>query len=389
MSDCSTSPGFPSASAMELLATNNAVVWEEICKLQQAILAAASQCHSAGGQMCTTVAGATPMTFVAGVSSVSVTSPGADYFYDMPAIRFVPPFGSFAVGAAATINTNGGNIIGVNVAAGGIGYQPIPATMSVSSNTGIDAVLEPLIDAAGRVVAVNIVNPGTGYTTSDSVSAARAIAPSPAYVNAAFQIASVSLTGEILAVIVSNAGSGYDDSVATVEIISAANPPALYPLGTGFAANVFTDNVGSVTGVSITNNGYGYATYSPFLVITDPGTGATAQIDLLSDAVSSVTVLTPGSNYTQFATGTIFNPPTTGLPNPPLTPAVVSINVDTNTYGTNPALYYQVWAGLATNKTISLQLNTVLTYFSGRGYTISLQSNPATGTTLQWKICWA
>jgi hypothetical protein len=388
MSDCGTTPGFPTASAMELLATNNAVVWEEICKLQQAILAAASQCQPGGGKMCTTVGGTTPMTFVTGVTSVSVTSPGAGYFQDMPAIRFVAPLGSFATGAIATITTNGGNIIGVSVVMGSEGYQPIPSTMSVSTIAGINAVLEPLIDAAGRIVAVNIVNSGSGYATSDSVSAARAIAPNPAYVNAVFQIASVSLTGEILAVIVSNPGSGYDDSVATIEIVSAVNPAAPYPLGTGFAANVLTDVSGVVMGAVISNTGYGYATYSPYLVITDPGTGATTQVNLLSDTIASVTVLTPGTNYTQFATGTIFNPPTTGLPNPPLTPASVSINVDTNTYGTNPGLYYQVWAGLATNRAISSQLNTVLTYFKGLGYTISIQSNPATGNTISWKICW-
>ena len=73
---------------------------------------------------------------------------------------------------------------------------------------GVNAVLQPLVDATGAIVSVNIVNPGSGYTTSDSVIATRAVAPNVAYVNATFQIASVSVTGEILAIIVTQPGSG-------------------------------------------------------------------------------------------------------------------------------------------------------------------------------------
>jgi len=104
--------------------------------------------------------------------------------------------------------------------------------------------------------------------------------------------------------------------------------------------------------------------------------------------VASIAVLSPGSGYTQAATGIVFNPPTAALPNPPANPAVVDIIVAENTFGTNPALYYQVWAGLATNKPIQLQMSSVLSYFKGLGYTIQIQSNPATGSTIQWKICW-
>ena len=84
----------------------------------------------------------------------------------------------------------------------GSGYQPIPATLAVSSLAGVNAVLVPLVNAAGQIVSVNIVDPGTNYTTGDSIIATRAVVPNAAYVNATFQITSVSLTGEILAVVV-------------------------------------------------------------------------------------------------------------------------------------------------------------------------------------------
>lgn len=386
---CTPTPSFPTASSMEAMATNNAVVWGEICAIQQAILSASSLCSINGGQFCTTVGGNTPMTFVAGVAAVNVITPGASYLQDVPAMVFVPPNGSAGNSATGTLTTNGGNVLSVTVTNGGTGYQPVPATLAVSSVAGVGAILQPLVNAAGQIVAINIVNAGSGYTISDSVTATRAVAPNIAYTDAVFLIASVSVTGEILSVIVQNPGSGYQDSVATVQIVSTLNPAAPYPLGTGFQANVLTDPTGVITQVIITNTGYGYSTMNPYLVISDPGTGATTQVNLISDTIGSVTVLTPGTNYTQLAVGTIFNPSTAPLPNPPTaTLAAVAIIVNNNTYGTDPLLYWTTWAGTTTNRPISAQLNQVLAYFKGLGYTISVQTNPATGNTLQWRLCW-
>lgn len=389
MSDCCTpGSGFPTASQMEQLATNLPIVWEEICALQQAILAASSQCQPGGGQMCTTVPGTTPMTFVSGVSSVTVVNGGNGYVVDTPSISFIPPVGAIASGAAATLITNGGNILGVTVTAGGTGYAPVPATLAVSTLTGSGANLQPLVNGAGEIVNVNIVSGGAGYTLGDSIVATRAVLPNIAYVDAVFKITTVSITGEILAVAVLVSGNGYQPSVTTANIVSTLNPSMNYPTGTGFYADVLTDNTGAITSVVVVNTGAGYATVSPYLVISNPGTGATTSVTLNGTSVASIAVLTNGSQYTTGATGTVFNPSTAALPNPPATPAVVTIDVSSNTYGTDTNLYYQVWQGTETNKAIMLQMNSVITYFTKLGYTISRITNPATGTTFQWKICW-
>lgn len=386
MSDCCTpGSGFPNAASMQQMALNNAVVWEEICAIQQGILAASSQCQVGGGQMCATIGGTTPMTFVTGVNSVTVNNPGAGYYQDTPAVKFIPPLGSTVTPATATLTTNGGNILSISIVTGGSGYQPVPATLQVSSVAGIGAILQPLVNASGQIVSVNIINPGISYTTGDSIIATRSVAPNAAYVDAVFQIASVSLTGEILAIIVMNPGSGYQDSVTTVEIVSTLNPLMPYPLGTGLQSNVLTDSLGVITGVVITNTGYGYSAMLPYLIITDSGTGATTQVILSADTVGSISVLTSGTNYLTGATGAVFNPSTGSAPT---TPAQVTINISTNTYGTDPTLYWQVWAGTTTNKPISSQLNSVLSYFKGLGYSIQIQSNPSTGNTIQWRVCW-
>jgi hypothetical protein len=335
------------------------------------------------------VAGTTPMTFVSGVESITVTNGGAGYFRDTPAIYFEPPVGVTPTSVAtATVTTNGGNILSITITDGGEGYQPVSATMSVSSLTGVDAELEPLVNGAGNIVNINIADGGTGYTVDDTVTATRAVLPNIAYDDAVFRITSVSVAGEITGIAVLDPGSGYQPSVTEVKIVSTLNSLLPYPTGTGFFSTVLTDSLGEITQVVISNTGAGYAVFLPYLVITDPGSGATTTVTLTGTAVSAITVNTPGSQYTQSAIGTVFNPPTASLPNPPASPAVVEISVAENTFGTIPNLYWQVWSGAVTNKPIQLQLNAVLAYFINLGYTIQIQSNPATGSTIAWRICW-
>lgn len=392
-SSSTPSSGFPSAATMGVLATNFPVVWEEICMIQQAILAASSQCQPGGGKMYTVVGGNTPMTFITGVDSISVVNGGAGYFQDSPAVKFIPPIGSIpAEQATGTVITNGGNILEITITAGGLGYQPVNSTMNVSSVSGINAELRPLVSGTGQILNIDIVNSGTGYTVDDTVTATRAVAPNIAYVDAVFRITAVSVTGEIIEVVILNPGSGYEPSTASIQIMSSLNNTLLYPLGTGFMGTVLTDINGVILDVEVDNTGAGYAVYSPYLVITDPGTGATTNVVLgagpAATSVASVVVTNPGDNYTTSATGTVYNPSTAGLPNPPVSPAVVTINTDINTFGTNPTLYWQVWAGATTNKAIQLQLNQVQSYFTALGYTVQIKSNPTTNNTIQWNIGW-
>ena len=390
MSDCCTpGTGFPNSNLMQQLALNHPVIWEEICMIQQAILTAASQCQVGGGQMCTVVGGTTPMTFVTGIDTVTVVNGGNGYFIDQPTIAFIPPLGVIpSVTATASLITNGGNILGVDITNGGAGYQPVPSTLSVNTLAGFGAVVEPLVNTAGQIVGVNIISAGTGYAVSETIVATRAIAPNPVYIDANIIITGVGVSGEILSVAITNPGSGYEPSVTTVAIVSTLNPAMTYPLGTGFFGSVLTNPSGTITQVLVDNTGSGYSNFSPYLVISDPGTGATTSVTLSGQSVQSISVTTSGSNYTTSATGTVMNPPTASLPNPPVTPAVVQINTLANTYGTNPNLYWNVWTGAVTNKQIQMQMNQVISYFKGLGYTISVITNPSTGSTIQWKICW-
>ncbi len=368
---------------------NNALVWQEISAIQQAILAAASQCQPGGGQTCTTVAGNTPMTFISGVASVAVNSGGIGYYTDVPSVKFIPPYNQVPTTlATATVTTNGGAIISLNMTNNGAGYQPVNSSITITSAAGLGAVIQPQVNAAGNIQSVTIVTPGAGYLTTDTLTAIRAVAPNSNYVDAKLIITSVDVNGGITGVAIIVNGTGYQPSVTTVEIVSNLNSNLLYPLGAGFAGTVYVDTTGIITGVTVTSSGAGYINYQPYLVINNAGSGAITSVSLNGTSVSSVTVLDSGNNYSLPISGTIYNPPTAYAPNPPAIPANVTVNLSTNSYGTNPNLYWQVWSGAVSNDSISRQMSAVLSYFTSIGYTIQIQSNPNTGSTIQWVICW-
>lgn len=390
MSDCcSPGNGFPNAQLMQQLALNHPVIWEEICKIQQEILSASSQCQPGSGKMCAIIGGNTPMTFSSGVSNITVLNGGLGYLTDTPSVKFVPPVGVMpTVIAEGTVQTNGGIITGITITEEGEGYIPVPATLAVSSVNGAGAVLEPMVNSAGSIVGVNIVSGGADYSVNDDVIATRAVASNPAYTAAVLRVSSVGVTGGILSIEIISGGSGFQNSVVTAEIVSSLNPLVSYPTGAGFASTTFTDINGSVSQVFVNNGGAGYSDFKPYLVISDPGTGAITNVTLTGTAVSTVTVTSPGTNYTPSATGIILNPPSAPLPNPPSSPAIVSIGISENTFGTNPELYWQVWTGAATDKQIDLQMSKVISHFTSLGYTIKRQTNPDTGSTIQWLVCW-
>jgi hypothetical protein len=364
------------------------IVWSEINAIQQAILSAASPCQSGGAQTSVCIGGTTPMTFISGITGVSVIDGGAGYYIDIPAVKFIPPYNVIIPGedlATGTVITNGSRILSINITGGGHGYEPVLASANITSMTGSGAVLSVIVGADTSVYGISVITAGTGYNVNDTVNIVRAVAPNVLYVNAVASIGSVDINGAILSINVTVAGTGYQPSVTQAQIVSTLNSNIPYITGSGFNGTVLTNSSGVIQSVTILSGGAGYTNLPPQLIISDPGTGFTSTVSLSGSSVDTITILTNGSNYTQNATGSVINPPTGPSP---ATPAQVQLTIPVNTFGTNPNLYYQVWAGTITNCGIQNQLNFVMSYFSQLGYTVNLSTNPATGTTLQWCICW-
>jgi hypothetical protein len=58
------------------------------------------------------------------------------------------------------------------------------------------------------------------------------------------------------------------------------------------------------------------------------------------------------------------------------------------TPGLTAQSYYSVWKDLTTDLVKDLEMDTVISYFAGKGYSINRITNTATNNTFSWVISW-
>jgi phage tail sheath protein FI len=140
-------------------------------------------------------------------------------------------------GATATANLNAGAVDTITVTAPGTLYSGAPI--------------------------VTITGDGTGATATATVSG-----------------------GGVTAIAVTSGGSGYTNATVTIT-----------PAGSGATVSPVLDaDTGAILSIAVTSGGSGY-TGAPNIVITGPGTGATATATISTGAVTAVAVTNGGSNY--------------------------------------------------------------------------------------------
>lgn len=443
---CDTSYGFLKAVDARKCARDNAVIFEEICAIQQAILTAIGL-----KQYETTVVNNTAMTGIGGIISVTVNDGGTDYFPIVAAATITHPTG---VNAAISIASMvGGTIQSITVTNGGTGYQPIPATISsISRLPNSNAILTP-VQTGGAITSFVINDAGLGYHVGDDITIIHGVG-----VNATAEVSSINMVnGAITGITITNPGSGYDNTglsstVARIPAVTAVgnilvnnttgaitgitftNAGAAYHVGdqivvshpSGASANLQVGSIGAsgnITSVSIINGGTGYQTVVATAVITHPtGTAFRANVVVnQSGIITAVNILNGGIGYNNLlptitatdttGSGATFNVvvdnagvisgvnvvnkgsnysnATTLTVNP--APASIGANADISpvleTYN-NGSIYYKVFAGLVTDREIDDQIQFVLDYFTQLGYNIKAYQNPLTLNTLQWHIMW-
>lgn len=143
----------------------------------------------------------------------------------------------------------------------------------------------------------------------------------------------------------------------------------------------FVKNIESVT---VVDGGSGYI--DPVVVVLDDfGSGAELEVILNGTTIESVNVINGGSNYTQSATATaIADPDNINV----IVDATFTVVAKVNPWCTNPESYNKVITYQCDNKTTQDQLDQVTTYFKKLGYEIVPLTNPDTGNTIIWRICW-
>lgn len=202
-----------------LIAQNNKAIYEEICKIQQAILDFVA-CQGATSNTLY-VGGDTPMTFYSTITNL-------------------------------------------NLVAGGSGYEDFNATVSLSHATGVDATAE-LVIVNGIIESVNILTPGTGY---DTVTPVTYTISHPYGQNAELEF--VVVGDGIDSATVINGGTGYNELVPTLAIVGS---PGTGASGT-FAVNPTTF---AIENLVLTSGGINYPVNTTATIVpanTGLGSGA-------------------------------------------------------------------------------------------------------------------
>lgn len=250
------------------------------------------------------------------VTSVTVNTPGVGYT-GTPTVTFTGG-GAPTVSATATAVMSGFAVGDVSVT-GGSGYTFAPAVTFGAPNlaSGVRATGIAIVDPNSRTVTgIQVTNPGTGYTSTPSVTLA-------AFTTTATAEA-FTTGGSVISVDINNNGAGYVGTPAVsftggngtgaagtavmangkVVGVTITNPGIGYTTSptvtfvSGASANAFaTVTNGVITGVTVSDGGHSF-TEAPLVTFTSStGGGATATATVLGGAITGVTVTTGGNGY--------------------------------------------------------------------------------------------
>lgn len=213
----------------------------------------------------------------------------------------------------------------VFVTNGGSGYSASdPPKLSISGcGTPVrDAVLRPVINNAGEIQAVEVLDPGEGYDPLrliiDSTDAGAAGASADVFLNATGGIDYVQVRsngdnyfGGTTAVISGGGGSGADlvPITGSVTGLSLENVGRNYTRqdvalviggggGEGATGVAEVNEFGQIESINISNEGEFFETPPIVQLIGGGGSGATAEADINLGRISAINITNPGGGYT-------------------------------------------------------------------------------------------
>ena len=289
-----------------------------------------------------------------GTASVNVTSAGS--YTAAPTVSFpTPPTGGVRALASLTFK-----VISVAVTCGSScsGYGAVGTrTVNFSSPPagGTTAVGTATINGAGQVTAIAINNAGSGYTSAPTVLSLTGGGSGATY-NVSFGVDKVNVT---------TTGSGYTSLPAVSFSTGAA------------AATVVTPGTMTITGITLGNHGSGYLG-TPGVLLSNNGTGSTPAFTVTpvtTGVITGVTISNVGYGYTSTPT-VAFSAPTgsggttaTGTVTTGSTYGIATVNVS------NPGSGYLTTPVLTLANTGS---------GSGATWTVNTTATPVAGVNQRW-----
>lgn len=300
------------------------------------------------------------------VTDLRVIASGTEY-REIPVVSISNGGGSIA--QARLFPTGVSN---VSVSDGGTGYTTASVTIE-GNGEGATAVANI---SGGSIVSIDMVTQGSGYTYPPSV----VISGDGSNASAVTWLVPTSV--EYIELIAG--GDGYTSSPAVVISGAATAMASLNQTG--------IDRIDvTVGGEYYTSNPVVNVIPSPYQEVTPVSPATTVSRGF---SVDHITITNPGSNYQTVPTVTLNAPQdlngviataeaTIGIGEGSITMSLYSQSKD----------YYAAWKGTTmSNEDLRRpyidRMDTIVSYFTNMGYTITRQTNPTTGNTIQWAVKW-
>ena len=159
--------------------------------------------------------------------------------------------------ARATATVAAGSVTNITLSWKGMGYND--SVQCIIVGDGLGATAEPVVFNT-EIIAVNITNGGTGYTTATVFFVGGSMD--------AYGTATASAAGEVETIVVTAPGSGYTDTTTCV-----ISPPGA---GTQAVYDVLVIEAGQISAITLTNQGSGYSSTPTIRFISSSGSGAEA-----------------------------------------------------------------------------------------------------------------
>lgn len=177
------------------------------------------------------------------LTSITLTNVGSGYTFN-PIIQIGPP--TMGVKATAISQITNGLVTSIIIQNGGSGYQNIPKVSISSPGGSVSAAATATVDAAGKVIALTLTNPGFGYNSSNLPSVT--IGPPPPSSSGINATATAQISsGLVTSITITNPGSGYQPgSIPSISI----QPPFTDKLKTLILEQPATTSVASTQAIS-------------------------------------------------------------------------------------------------------------------------------------------
>jgi len=169
----------------------------------------------------------------------------------------------------------------------------------------VTTALKDKFYTSGTIDKINILNPGSGYTTVPDIVVVGDGTSSTGEANTTAKLTAIIENGQVTNVIINDAGLGY--TFANLELVTdETNQPTVkatlqVDLSVG-TLNTIQSNVelqavnGSIDFIKIVTGGTGYG--SAMISITGDGQNATAEAVIENGQIKGINILDQGSNYT-------------------------------------------------------------------------------------------